>query len=110
MSLLQHLNCVKQKQYIETSETCPIHVSRLVSAHKLTALEENKHRQANVELQCDGCKKTFCLSQTLHKFVNLRVLVFEGWIWVLLASVPGLCIFFTFRDQNNNICNGHNPS
>ena len=22
---------------------------------------------------------------------------FEGWIWVLIASVPGLCILFTFR-------------
>ena len=21
---------------------------------------------------------------------------FEGWIWVLIASVPGLCIRFTF--------------
>ena len=21
---------------------------------------------------------------------------FEGWIWVLIASVPGLCILFTF--------------
>ena len=21
---------------------------------------------------------------------------FEGWIWVLIASVPDLCIFFTF--------------
>ena len=22
---------------------------------------------------------------------------FEGWIWVLIASVPGLCILFTFK-------------
>ena len=21
---------------------------------------------------------------------------FEGWIWILIASVPGLCILFTF--------------
>ena len=31
---------------------------------------------------------------------DLRTLIFrfgfEGWIWVLIASVPGLCILFTF--------------
>ena len=25
------------------------------------------------------------------------VIGFEGWIWVLIASVPGLCILFTFK-------------
>ena len=23
----------------------------------------------------------------------------EGWIWVLIASVPGVCILFTFTDE-----------
>ena len=26
---------------------------------------------------------------------------FEGWIWVLIASVPGVCILFTFGTTNN---------
>ena len=26
---------------------------------------------------------------------------FEGWIWVLIASVPGLCIVFTFNRRFN---------
>ena len=32
-------------------------------------------------------------------FFRLVTLVigFEGWIWVLIASVPGLCILFTFK-------------
>ena len=25
---------------------------------------------------------------------------FEGWIWVLIASVPGLCILFTFTTDD----------
>ena len=25
---------------------------------------------------------------------------FEGWMWVLIASVPGLCILFTFPPSN----------
>ena len=33
-------------------------------------------------------------------FVILHVVIsrfgFEGWIWVLIVSVPGLCILFTF--------------
>ena len=24
---------------------------------------------------------------------------FEGWSWVLIASVPDLCIFFTFKER-----------
>ena len=28
---------------------------------------------------------------------------FEGWIWVLIASVPGLCIFFIFTDISNSL-------
>ena len=27
---------------------------------------------------------------------------FEGWIWVLIASVPDLCILLTFRTINVN--------
>ena len=31
---------------------------------------------------------------------------FEGWIWVLIASVPDLCILFTFtwQDKDSNKC------
>ena len=28
---------------------------------------------------------------------------FEGWIWVLIASVPGLCIRFTFNKDSGGI-------
>ena len=35
--------------------------------------------------------------------LNIVILVislfdFEGWIWVLIASVPDLCILFTFNE------------
>ena len=28
---------------------------------------------------------------------------FEGWIWVLIDSVPGLCILFTFKNAIRHI-------
>ena len=28
---------------------------------------------------------------------------FEGWIWVLIASVPDLCILFTFTNSTNDV-------
>ena len=36
---------------------------------------------------------------------------FEGWIWVLIASVPDICILFTFINiyeyANETICISH---
>ena len=28
---------------------------------------------------------------------------FEGWIWVLIASVPDLCILFTFFEKKKSL-------
>ena len=30
-------------------------------------------------------------------FASRIVQFFEGWVWVLIVSVPGLCILFTFE-------------
>ena len=38
---------------------------------------------------------------TICKFTSLDIsrFGFEGWIWVLIASVPGLCILFIIRKK-----------
>ena len=41
-------------------------------------------------------------AQSVDHMFSLYILVisrfgFEGWIWVLIASVPGLCILFTLN-------------
>ena len=37
---------------------------------------------------------------TIYKLSHLG---FEGWIWVLIASVPDLCIMFTLSDHHGTI-------
>ena len=37
-------------------------------------------------------------SNTFKLFLNGSYFGFEDWIWALIASVPGLCIRFTFMN------------
>ena len=39
-------------------------------------------------------------------YINSRF-GFEGWVWVLIASVPDLCILFTYTYNTNNIAMMH---
>ena len=40
-----------------------------------------------------------------HFIVAFNILSFEGWIWVLIASVPDFCILFTLQYRSH----GHLP-
>ena len=43
-----------------------------------------------------------CLTQSETEMTGFG---FEGWIWILIASVPDLCILFTFsHDDTCMVC------
>ena len=43
------------------------------------------------------CTKLSMLSTDFWNSPRISHFGFEGWIWVLTASVPGFCILFTFK-------------
>ena len=64
-----------------------------IKSSALQAVVELKVETALPSLDDEGLKINFAIIYTCVKIE----IDFEGWIWVLIASVPGLCILFTFK-------------